>query len=53
MVAQVTFRTLVLNANGNRNFPYLNDDGKRWTLNWNWTDNNLNDNGRVAVSGNW
>lgn len=35
---------------GNRTFPYLNDDGERWKLNLNWTDNDLNENGRVARS---
>ncbi len=53
MVARATFRTFVVNANGNRNFPYLNKDGKRWNLNWNWIDNDLNQNGRVAISSNW
>jgi hypothetical protein len=53
MVGWAASRTFVLNEDDNRNFPYLNKDGKRWNLNWNWTDNNLNDNGRVAVSGNW
>jgi hypothetical protein len=43
----------VVNANGNRNYPYLNQDDKRWDLNWNWLDNNFNSNGRVAAAGNW
>ncbi|HUX35973.1 MAG TPA: hypothetical protein VMV71_02985 [Candidatus Paceibacterota bacterium] len=53
MVAQTTFCTFVVNANGNRNFPYLNKNGRRWNLNWNWIDNDLNRNGRIALSGNW
>ena len=53
MVAWAAFRTFVVNADGNRNFPYLNKDGKRWNLNWNWIENDLNQNGRVASSGNW
>ena len=51
MVAQTASRTIVANADGNRNFPYLNQNGKRWDLNWNWTNNDLNSNGRIASSG--
>lgn len=51
MVAWAAFRTFVLDANGDRNFPYLNQNGERWYLNWNWTSNNLNRNGRVASNG--
>ena len=43
---------VVVNANGNRNYPYLNQNGKRWYLNWNWIDNDFNLNERVASSGN-
>lgn len=50
MVAQKIFRTLVLNDDGNHNYPYLNKDGERWDDNWNWIDNDFNLNGRVAVS---
>jgi len=53
MVAQAASRTFVANADGNRNFPYLVQNGKRWFLNWNWIENDLNRNGRIAVSGNW
>ena len=53
MVPWKVFRTIVVNMDGNRNFAYLNQNGKRWKLNWNWTSNNLNRNGRIAVSGNW
>ena len=52
MVVKTAFRTFVVNADGNRHFPYLNENGKRWYLNWNWTENDLNRNGRIAVSGN-
>jgi hypothetical protein len=52
-VAQMIFCTIVVNSNGNRNFPYLNQNGKRWYLNWNWIDNDFNSNERVASSGNW
>jgi|SRR3989344_938847 len=51
VVAQAVFRIFVVNSNGNRNFPYLNNDGKRWNGNWNWIDNDFNRNGRVAS--NW
>jgi hypothetical protein len=47
------FRTIVVNSNGNRNYPYLNQNGKRWYLNWNWIDNDFNSNGRIAFSSNW
>jgi len=53
MVAWTTFRTFVVNEDGNRNFPYLNKDGERWNLNWNWIENDLNQNGRIAASRNW
>lgn len=53
VVVQAVFRTIVVNSNGNRNFPYLNQNGKRWYLNWNWIDNDFNSNERVALSGNW
>ncbi len=42
----------MVDANGNRNFPYLNQNGERWYLNWDWIENDLNRNGRIAVSGN-
>jgi len=50
---QAAFHTFVVNEDGNRNVPYLNQNGKRWNLNWNWLDNDLNQNGRLAVSSNW
>ena len=53
MVAQMAFRTIVVNEDGNRNVPYGNQNGKRWDTNWNWLDNNFNQNGRVAISGKW
>ena len=43
----------MVNQDGNRNVPYMNNDGKQFVDNWNWLDNDLNDNGRVAVSRNW
>ena len=52
-MARTASRTFVVNANGNRNFPYLSMDGKRWDLNWNWVENDFNRNGRFALSGNW
>jgi len=52
MVTLAASRIFVVNANGNRNFPYLNQNDERWYLNWNWTDNKLNQNGRIAVHGN-
>ena len=52
-VVQAAFHTFVVNEDGNRNVPYLNQNGKRWNLNWNWLDNDLNQNGRLAVSSNW
>jgi hypothetical protein len=51
-VALMVFRTFVVNENGNRNIPYLNQNGKRWNLNWNWLSNDFNRNERVAFSGN-
>ena len=52
-VAQMVFRTIVVDEIGDRRVPYGNQNGKRWDANWNWLDNNFNQNGRVAVSGNW
>ena len=49
MVVMAVFRTIVVvNDDGNRNFPYLDQNGKRWNLNLNWIDNDLNSNGRIA-----
>lgn len=53
MVVWAVFHTFVVDADGNRNFPYLNENGKRWNLNWNWIENDLDRNGRLASSGNW
>jgi len=53
MVARMALCTIVVHEDGNRNFPYANENGKRWSENWNWTDNSLNRNGRVAVVGKW
>ena len=53
MVVWMIFRTFVVNADGNRNIPYFNQDGKRWKLNWNWLKNDLNSNDRLAFAGNW
>jgi hypothetical protein len=44
---------IVVDADGGRDFPYLYGNGRRWYLNWNWNDNDLNRNGRLAVSSNW
>lgn len=52
MVARTAFRIFVVDEDGNRNFPYLNQDDTRWNVNWNWLDNGFNPDGRVAVSGN-
>ena len=52
-MAQEALRTIVVNENGNRYVPYVNDNGKQFILNWNWIDNDLNDNGRIAVIGTW
>jgi hypothetical protein len=41
---------IVVNDNGDRNVPYVNQDDRRWDGNWNWLDNDFNPNGRVAVS---
>lgn len=38
-----------VNPNGNRNFPYVNDNGEAWDPNFNWTDNDFNDNWRWLV----
>jgi hypothetical protein len=39
---------VVVNANGNRHFPYLSQDGKRWYLGWDWIDDNFGSSERVA-----
>jgi hypothetical protein len=52
-VARAAFCTIVVNENGNRYIPYLNEQDGRFVLNWNWIDNNFNRNGRIAVSSNW
>lgn len=52
VVEQTAPYTFVRNRNGNLNVPYLNDDGDKVVLNWNWLDNNWNDNnpaGRFAT----
>ncbi len=46
-------RTIVVNEDGNRNYPYADNDGKQWDENWNWIENDFDRNGRVAISGNW
>ncbi|MEK7507850.1 MAG: hypothetical protein AAB602_02075 [Patescibacteria group bacterium] len=51
VVMQAVFRMFAVNDDGNRNYPYLDNDGKRWNGNWNWIDNDFNRNGRVAS--NW
>ena len=35
---------------GNRNVPYLNWNGNRWYLNFNWLDNDFNRNDRLVRS---
>lgn len=52
-MAWAASRTFVVNEDGNRNVFCLNDNGKRWKLNWNYLANDVNANGRVAFSGNW
>ena len=52
-MARAALCTFVVNKDGNRNVPYVNNDGKRWNGNWNWLSNNFNQNGRIAVSSNW
>ncbi len=49
----MTFYTNVVNQDGNRNIPYVNNDGMQFVGNWNRLDNDFNDNGRVAVSRSW
>ena len=46
------FARHVVNADGNRNFTYLNENDGRWYLNWNRVGNDLNQNGRVASARN-
>lgn len=54
MVVWMAFCTIVVNSNGNRYVPYLNQNGKRFDLNWNWINNRFNQNGRVSSpSRNW
>ena len=44
-----TIRRIVLrNPDGNLNVAYLNWNGGRWKLNFNWLDNEWNDNDRLA-----
>ncbi len=52
MVAGAAFRTFVVDGDDDRHFPYLNQNGTRWYMNWNWIGNDFNRNERVAVSGN-
>lgn len=40
----------VVNAVGSRYFPCLDQDGKRWYLDWYWTECDLDSFGRLAVS---
>ncbi|MBI4086347.1 MAG: hypothetical protein HY433_03875 [Candidatus Liptonbacteria bacterium] len=35
-------------ANGNRNVVYLNRNGERWILNFNWLRNDFNSNDRLV-----
>lgn len=42
-----------VNQDGNRNFPYVGDDGKCWNSNFNWADNDHNYNWRWLVACNW
>jgi hypothetical protein len=32
---------MALNSNGNRNVAYLDWNGNRWILNWNWLENDF------------
>ncbi|MBI5220392.1 MAG: hypothetical protein HY978_00960 [Candidatus Liptonbacteria bacterium] len=48
----IDFRGLiVVSEDGHRDFPYVNDDGLRFVQRWDWTDHDLDQIGRVAVSG--
>lgn len=48
-VVQTAFGTTVwVDSKRNRNVPYLNWDGKRWILNFNWLDNDFNSNDRLV-----
>ncbi len=42
---------VVVGADGDRNFPYLSQNGERWYLDWDWIEHDLNRDGRIAVSG--
>lgn len=53
MVVRAIFCTFVVNGDGNRNVFYLNQNGKRWYVNYNWLSNDFNRNERVAFSSNW
>jgi len=41
-------RTEWRNLDSNRNVPYLNWNGDRWILNFNWLDNDFNSNDRLV-----
>jgi hypothetical protein len=48
----VDFRGLVVvNEDGNRDYPYVNGDGERFVRGWRWTDGGLDQDGRVAIPG--
>ena len=53
MVALTASCTIVVNDDGDRNYPYANQNGDRWDDNWNWFDCGFYSNGRVAVSRKW
>src|SRR3989344_2234776 len=49
IVVRKIFCTFMVDGDGNRNFPYANQNGSRWDENWNWVSNDFNANGRFAI----
>ena len=48
VVLKVIYCIILRDSDGNLNVPYLNWNGDRWVLNFNWLDNDFNDNDRLA-----
>ncbi len=42
---------VVLDSDGDRNIPCLDQNGERWGLRWHWVEDDFGRTGRVAVSG--
>ncbi|HUX35974.1 MAG TPA: hypothetical protein VMV71_02990 [Candidatus Paceibacterota bacterium] len=42
---------VVVDADGNRSFPFLLENGGRWSLRWRWIVDGLDRGGRLALSG--